>query len=271
MVGFSAGHELERVFEDLALCGSRSPVDEPSTGVNGGGDLLALGFIGRLKQGVTHAEGHGDGWRHAPGILQEVFKFIGFEMAVDESSIGVKRAAGGAGDRVIVLLGSLRDCSNEGGVGDLIGVAEAAVDLREAGAERGWIVGSVTQPVGVGAGVGVGVGVGAAIVLDAAPVASEAQRMRSLGPGETIGDVLDRHVDDGGERMRCGLIEKAENYPIRLAGADAAGRVALTDVPITQIVDDVGRGCPRVARSQSFGVVFRPCCGRLTGQVFQAA
>ena len=120
------------------------------------------------------------------------------------------------------MFGRGRDQAYQRVIGDFVGVLESAADQRVGrfaigglGKHAG-IVGRIVEPIGVGVGVGVRGGVAAAIVMDAAPVTAEAQGMRALGPGQVVDDVLDRNVDDGGQRLPGGLVDKAEVDPVTL-------------------------------------------------------
>ena len=55
--------------------------------VDGRRNLLAVGFVGRLEEGMAHAEGESQVGLDAPGVLQIVLELVGSEMAVDEGTV----------------------------------------------------------------------------------------------------------------------------------------------------------------------------------------
>jgi hypothetical protein len=136
-------------------------------------------------------------------------------VATDEGAVAEEGTGAGASDRIVVLLSGLGHGTDQGAKGNLVVVFEA-------GSKVGGGIGVIGKPVGVGAGAGVGICVRGAIVLNAAPIATQAESVLAPGPGEVVGDVVDRNVDEGGQSMRIGLGEEAEVHPVAGASADAA-------------------------------------------------
>ncbi len=99
--------------------------------IDGGSDLLPVGFVRRLQHGLADAEGEGEIWLQPPGVLQEVFEFIRLVMAVHECPVSQKIAGCSiAGHSVVELTRDGRDNPAECGDGDVVGIGEARIHAR---------------------------------------------------------------------------------------------------------------------------------------------
>ena len=257
---------------NAACLGGGFTLGEPRVGINRWGDLLPVRLVGCLKDGMADAEGHGEVWLNAPGVLEVVLKFISFEVPVDEGTLGERSAGGRTGDAVVIDIGNGWDGANQVGVGDQVRVIETIADTVEGcavGREGGGIGWIATEPVGVGGGVGIRVRIGGAVLVNQAPVSSNLDIVVALGPVQVVDDVVDGNTDDGGPSLSGGRGKKAEVDVF--AGADTALAVALTDVAVTKVVDQAGGDGPGVAEGHAFRVIDDIVGGGLSGELLEAA
>ena len=87
VVDLSTGGKGERILEDLPLSRSLAALDKPRVRIHCGRNLLAIGFVRRLKNRVPHSKGNREVGLDPPGVLKEVFELVGLEMAIDEGSV----------------------------------------------------------------------------------------------------------------------------------------------------------------------------------------
>ena len=129
VVGFAGGSEGNDGFVDFALLRRGFTLLVPGIGIDSGRNLLAVGLIGGLEQGVTHAEGDGDVGAGVPGVLYVALPLVGVEVLTDWCARSKRRAGGRAGDRVVVDVGQLGDDPHEIGPGlaPLVGKARGHV------------------------------------------------------------------------------------------------------------------------------------------------
>jgi hypothetical protein len=194
-----------------------------------------------------------------PGVIEVTLPLVGVEVLGDRCALSQCCAAGGAGNGVVIDVGELGDDAHQIGpiLAPLVGKALGHVGRHGQVAAVGVLV--------VGACAIEGSVIAAVVVGDAAPVAPQGEGVRTLVPGESVDEVVDRDVELGGTGLGGGLGEPAEVDPF--AGSDAAALPALADIAIAQVVDDVSGGNPGVPGTDALGVVVVEGGGGLCGEV----
>src|ERR1700733_2453623 len=92
----------KRLLIDLALLRSRFALFVPGICVDGGRNLLPVGFVRCLQNGVAKTEGDGQVGPGMPAVLQEVLELVGMEILLDKGALRKCGRSRGAGDSVIV-------------------------------------------------------------------------------------------------------------------------------------------------------------------------
>src|SRR5579863_1154141 len=110
-------------------------------------------------------------------------------MTLKVRALGESRTGRSAGELVVEVVGDLRDCANEVGESDFVGVGKTGIDLA---LSRGVAM----KPVGVGGGAVVRVAVAGVVLLDEAPVGSELEGMATFSPAQVVDQVVDRDAGD---------------------------------------------------------------------------
>ncbi len=233
--------------------------------IDGGRDLLALGLIWRLQDGVAQAEGQGQIRERMPRILDEVLVLVRLEAARDHGTIRKKCTCRRAGHSVVIKIGDRWDRPDQVGIGDVVRVGEAAIDrIKPEGRRVRWIP---SEPVRIGRGVVIGVCVGGAVLMDESPVPANLDVVLSFRPVEIVDDVAYRHADDGAARLCRRCIDKSEIDIV--TAADATLTVSLANVPVANVVDHRWRDRPSIAKRHAFGVVDERIGGALSRKLFQ--
>lgn len=73
--------EQQVILEHASLGCCAPALEVPLVRVDCGCDLLTLGLIRSLQEGVPEAERDRQVGTNSPGVLEEVFEFVGFEVA----------------------------------------------------------------------------------------------------------------------------------------------------------------------------------------------
>src|ERR1700734_641546 len=96
--------------------------------IDGRRNLLSSCLIRGLQNCVAQTERNGEVLLHTPGILDEVFKFIRLEMAIDKGTVIEQCPSRRAAYRVVVDVSDRRNRSYQICISDLVRVQETTVN-----------------------------------------------------------------------------------------------------------------------------------------------
>src|SRR5205814_9918861 len=101
MVDLAHRREQQIRFIDLALGGGPATLQIPFMGIHCRRNFLTLGFVGSLQKAMAQTERDGEVGANPPGVLKEVLRLVGFEMARYKRAVWLEGGAGGPIDHVI--------------------------------------------------------------------------------------------------------------------------------------------------------------------------